>query len=203
MANSMSPTIVEPNLYWPFSKLTIMTKSRLQKTNYNNQRMAKIECIDSFFMEKRIETRCWDIYIYLFKWWRFSVLGQFSRQEQTHGSLDFPAGDGWVAVVVGQTGSLGGDALEADGVKTGDGRGWYFTGLMCEIMNNFIERFNFVEMEAFENNSTWCRILCLGLINFMYPFGRVQISLVNRVINFMSKLESLNTQLALYNNNII
>ena len=106
--------------------------------------------------------------------------------------------------------SIGRCLVVSNGVKTGDGRGWYFrplllfTGLMSEIrdlninhlswltgsissviflcckvpgdylnqwyfivnetiMNNFIESFIFVEMEAFENNSTWCRILRLGL----------------------------------------
>ena len=40
------------------------------------------------------------------------MLGQFTRQQQTDGSLDFSAGDGRAAVVVSQTGSLGSDALE-------------------------------------------------------------------------------------------
>ena len=60
----MSPTIVEPNLYWPFSKLTIITKSRLQKTKYKNRRMANKECIDSFFMIKELR-HVVEIYIYI------------------------------------------------------------------------------------------------------------------------------------------
>ncbi len=40
------------------------------------------------------------------------VLGEFTGQEEAHGGLDLPAGDGGPLVVVGQTGSLGGDALE-------------------------------------------------------------------------------------------
>ena len=41
-----------------------------------------------------------------------SVLGQLSGKEQPHGSLDLAGGDGATLVVVGQTASLGGDALE-------------------------------------------------------------------------------------------
>lgn len=40
------------------------------------------------------------------------MLGQFSWQKETDSSLDFSAGDGGPPVVVGQTGSLGSDALE-------------------------------------------------------------------------------------------
>ena len=40
------------------------------------------------------------------------VLGQLAGQEQTDGGLDFAGGDGGAAVVVGETGGLGGDALE-------------------------------------------------------------------------------------------
>ena len=40
------------------------------------------------------------------------MLGQFTREEQTNCGLDLPGGDGATTVVVGQTASLGGDALE-------------------------------------------------------------------------------------------
>ena len=40
------------------------------------------------------------------------MLGQFTGEEEPDGSLDFPGGDGGPLVVVGKTGSLGGDALE-------------------------------------------------------------------------------------------
>ena len=43
---------------------------------------------------------------------RDGVLGQFTGEEEPDGSLDFPGGDGGPLVVVGKTGSLGGDALE-------------------------------------------------------------------------------------------
>ena len=78
------------------------------------------------------------------------------------------------------------------------------------LMNNFIESFIFVEMEAFENNSTWCRILCLGH-NVCCPH-KFHISVLKSTdfvgklsyfINLMSKLGSLSTQLTLHNNNII
>ena len=41
-----------------------------------------------------------------------SVLGQLTGEEQTDCGLDLPGGDGAATVVVGQTASLGGDALE-------------------------------------------------------------------------------------------
>ena len=40
------------------------------------------------------------------------VLGQLSREKQTHGSLDFSAGDGGSPVVVGKTAGLGSDSLK-------------------------------------------------------------------------------------------
>ena len=40
------------------------------------------------------------------------VLGQLSGQQQAHGGLDFATGDGRSTVVVGETGCLGGYALE-------------------------------------------------------------------------------------------
>ena len=43
---------------------------------------------------------------------RHSVLGQFTREQKPDGSLDLPTGDGGALVVVGETGSLGGDTLE-------------------------------------------------------------------------------------------
>ena len=43
---------------------------------------------------------------------RHGVLGQFSGQEQTDCGLDFPGSDGGASVVVSQTGSFSGDALE-------------------------------------------------------------------------------------------
>ena len=161
------------------------------------------------------------------------------------------------SVAVAGKSSIGRCLVVSDGVKTGDGRVWYFrplllfTGLMSEIrdlninhllwltgsissviflcckvpgdylnqwcfivnetiMNNFIESFVFVEMEAFENNSTWCRILCSGL-NVCCPH-KFHISVLKSTdfvgklsyfINLMLKLGSLSTQLTLHNNNII
>ncbi|CAG5917160.1 unnamed protein product [Menidia menidia] len=40
------------------------------------------------------------------------VLGQLSGQQEAHGGLDLPGGDGGALVVVSQAGSLGGDALK-------------------------------------------------------------------------------------------
>jgi len=52
------------------------------------------------------------------------VLGQLSRQKQTHSGLDFSAGDGGTLVVVGKTAGLSGDPLEDvihEGVHDGHG----------------------------------------------------------------------------------
>jgi hypothetical protein len=52
------------------------------------------------------------------------VLGQLSGQEETDCGLDLPGGDGGTPVVVGETGSLGRDALEDvvdEGVHDGHG----------------------------------------------------------------------------------
>ena len=55
---------------------------------------------------------------------RDGMLGQFTGQQEAHGRLDLPGGDGGPLFVVGQTGSLGGDALEDvvdEGVHDGHG----------------------------------------------------------------------------------
>ena len=43
---------------------------------------------------------------------RDGVLGQFTGEEEPDSGLDLPGGDGGPLVVVGQTGSLGGDTFE-------------------------------------------------------------------------------------------
>lgn len=40
------------------------------------------------------------------------MLGELTGEKETHSSLDLSGGDGGTLVVVGQTGGLGGDALE-------------------------------------------------------------------------------------------
>ena len=40
------------------------------------------------------------------------MFGQFTREEEPDGSLDFPGGDGGPLIVVGQFGSLGSNTLE-------------------------------------------------------------------------------------------
>ena len=57
---------------------------------------------------------------------RDGVLGKLTWQKEPDSSLDFPGGDGGPLVVVGQTGGLGGDALEEvvdEGVHDGHGLG--------------------------------------------------------------------------------
>ena len=69
------------------------------------------------------------------------VLGEFSGQEQTHSSLDFSARDGGASVVVGQTGSLGGDALEDvvhEGVHDGHGLGGD-TSVGMNLLQHFVD----------------------------------------------------------------
>ena len=54
------------------------------------------------------------------------MLSQLPGQEEPHRGLDLPGGDGGPLVVVGKTGSLGGDALEDvvhEGVHDGHGLG--------------------------------------------------------------------------------
>ena len=43
---------------------------------------------------------------------RDSVLGQLTRKEEPHGSLDLPGGDGGPLVVVGQAAGFGSNPLE-------------------------------------------------------------------------------------------
>ena len=43
---------------------------------------------------------------------RDSVLGQLTRKEKPHGSLDLPGGDGGPLVVVGQAAGFGSNPLE-------------------------------------------------------------------------------------------
>lgn len=91
-------------------------------------------------------------------WWRISllgagvlghslgalghgVLGQLSWQEQTNSGLDFPGGDGGPAVVVGQTGGLGGDALEDvvhEGVHDGHGLAGD-AGIGVHLLQHFVD----------------------------------------------------------------
>ena len=56
---------------------------------------------------------------------RDGMLGQLTGQEQPHGGLDFPGGDGGSLIVVGKTGGLCGDALkEVVDERVHDGHGF-------------------------------------------------------------------------------
>ena len=69
------------------------------------------------------------------------MLGQLSGQKETDSSLDFPARDGRAAVVVRQTGSLGGDALEDvvhERVHDGHGLGGD-TGVRVDLLQHLVD----------------------------------------------------------------
>ena len=54
------------------------------------------------------------------------VLGELTGEDEAHGGLDLPGGDGGLLVVAGELGSLGGDLLEDvvdEGVHDGHGLG--------------------------------------------------------------------------------
>ncbi|KAJ1375193.1 Histone-fold [Sesbania bispinosa] len=72
---------------------------------------------------------------------RHGVLGQFTGQQETDGSLDLPGGDGAPLVVVSQTARLGGDALEDvvdERVHDGHGLGGD-TGVGVHLLEDFID----------------------------------------------------------------
>ena len=69
------------------------------------------------------------------------VLGELTGQEETDGGLDLPAGDGGTLVVVGQTGSLGSDALEDvvhEGVHDGHGLAGD-AGVGVHLLQDFVD----------------------------------------------------------------
>lgn len=69
------------------------------------------------------------------------VLGQLSGEEETDGGLDLSGGDGAPSVVVGQTRSLGSDALEDvvhEGVHDGHGLG-ADSGIGVDLLEDFVD----------------------------------------------------------------
>ena len=72
---------------------------------------------------------------------RDGVFGQFSGEEETDSSLDFPGGDGGPLVVVGQTASLGGNTLEQivdKGVHDGHGLGGD-SGVGVDLLQHLVD----------------------------------------------------------------
>ena len=72
---------------------------------------------------------------------RDGVLGQLSGQEETDGGLDLARGDGGPLVVVSQTASLGGDALEDvvdEGVHDGHGLGGH-SGVGVHLLQHLVD----------------------------------------------------------------
>ena len=72
---------------------------------------------------------------------RDSVLGQLTGEEEPHGGLDLPGGDGGPLVVVGEPGGLGGDALEDvvdEGVHDGHGLGGD-TGVGVHLLEDLVD----------------------------------------------------------------
>ena len=101
------------------------------------------------------------------------VLGQLTGQQETDGGLDLPAGDGGPLVVVGQTGSLGGDALEDvvhEGVHDGHGLGGD-AGVGVDLLQHL------VDVDAVGLLSALSPLLVSGaggfrLAGLFGPFGR-------------------------------
>ena len=72
---------------------------------------------------------------------RHSVLGQFTREQKPDSGLDLPTGDGGALVVVGETGSLGGNALEDvvdEGVHDGHSLGGD-TGVRVDLLQHLVD----------------------------------------------------------------
>ncbi len=69
------------------------------------------------------------------------MFGQFTREEKTDGSLDLPGGDGGPLVVVGQTGSFGGDTFKDIVDKAvHDGHGFAGdTGIRVNLLENLVD----------------------------------------------------------------
>ena len=69
------------------------------------------------------------------------MLGQLSREKQTHSGLDFSAGDGGTLVVVGETAGLSGDSLKDvvhERVHDGHGLGGD-TGVGVHLLQDFVD----------------------------------------------------------------
>lgn len=72
---------------------------------------------------------------------RHGVLGQFTRQQQTDGSLDLPGCDGRPFVVVSETAGLSSDALEDvvhEGVHDGHSLGGD-TGVRVDLLQHLVD----------------------------------------------------------------
>ena len=69
------------------------------------------------------------------------VLGQLTGEQEPHGGLDLPGGDGGPLVVVGQAGSLGGNPLEDvvdEGVHDAHGLGGD-TGVGVDLLQDLVD----------------------------------------------------------------
>ena len=72
---------------------------------------------------------------------RDSMLGKLPRQEEPHGSLDLPGGDGGPLVVVGELASLGSNPLEEvvdEGVHDAHGLGGD-TGVGVHLLQHLVD----------------------------------------------------------------
>jgi len=72
---------------------------------------------------------------------RHCVLGELTGQKETDSGLDLATGDGGSSVVVGQTGCLGGDALEDivdEAVHDGHGLAGY-TGVGVNLLQHLVD----------------------------------------------------------------
>ena len=72
---------------------------------------------------------------------RDGMFGQFTGQQKPDGSLDLPGGDGGSLVVVGKTGSFGGDTFEDivdEGVHDAHGLGGH-TGVGVDLFQDLVD----------------------------------------------------------------
>ena len=69
------------------------------------------------------------------------MLGELTGEDEAHGGLDLPGGDGGLLVVAGELGSLGGDLLEDvvdEGVHDGHGLGGD-AGVGVHLLENLVD----------------------------------------------------------------
>ena len=69
------------------------------------------------------------------------MLGELTGEDEAHGGLDLPGGDGGLLVVAGELGSLGGDLLEDvvdEGVHDGHGLGGD-AGVGVDLLENLVD----------------------------------------------------------------
>lgn len=104
---------------------------------------------------------------------RDCVLGQLTGEEETHGSLDFPTGDGRALVVVSQAGRLGRDPLENvvdEAVHDAHGFGGD-TGVGVYLLQHLVDVDSVTLLPAVFPFLVGLRNVLLGLTGFLHGFA--------------------------------